>query len=138
MAPIPGPGLSLDVQTVALRHDAKRAEVIVTTSVDGGQLAGDVPGRDVTNTLEFALMALDSAGKVHDATGRAIDVRLDEAASRVLRNAGYRVVSRLLVPPGRYQFRQAVREQNGGRQGSVFADSEVPDFSSRVSIGGCR
>jgi VWFA-related protein len=136
MAPIPGPGLSLDVQTVALRHDAKKAEVVVTTSVDGRQLAGEVPGRDVTNTLEFALMALDSAGKVQDATGRAIDVRLDEASSRVLRNSGYRVVSRLLVPPGRYQIRQAVRERNGGRQGSVFADLEVPDFSSRVSIGG--
>jgi VWFA-related protein len=136
MAPIPGPGLSLDVQTVALRHDAKKAEIVVTTSVDGPQLAGQVAGGDVTNTLEFALMAIDSAGKVHDATGRAIDVSLDQASSRILRNSGYRVVSRLLVPPGRYQIRQAVRERKGGRQGSVFADLEVPDFSGRLSIGG--
>ena len=136
MAPIPGPGLSLDVQTVALKHDAKKAEIVVTTSVDGRQLAGDGTEGDVTNTLEFALMAIDSAGKVHDATGRAIEVRLDGPSSRILRNSGYRVVSRLQVPPGRYQIRQAVRERNGGRQGSVFADLEVPDFSSRLSVGG--
>jgi hypothetical protein len=118
-----------------LKHDAKKAEIVVTTSVDGGQLA-EAPGRDVTNTLEFALMAIDSAGKVHDATGRAIDVNLDAASSRILRSSGYRVVSRLQVPPGRYQVRQAVRERNGGRQGSVFADLEVPDFSRSLSIGG--
>ena len=108
----------------------------MTTSVDGRQLAGEGTEGDVTNTLEFALMAIDSAGKVHDATGRAIDVSLDGPSSRILRNSGYRVVSRLQVPPGRYQIRQAVRERNGGRQGSVFADLEVPDFSSRLSVGG--
>ena len=43
----PGLGLSLDVQTVALKHDAKKAEIVVTTSVDGRQLAGDGTDGDV-------------------------------------------------------------------------------------------
>ena len=134
MAPIPGPGLSLDVQTVALKHDAKKAEIVVTTSVDGRQLAGEGTEGDVTNTLEFALMAIDSAGKVHDATGRAIDVRLDGPSSRILRDSGYRVVSRLQVPPAAIKSARPSARRNGGRQGSVFADLEVPDFSSR-SVG---
>jgi VWFA-related protein len=136
MAPIPAAGLSLDVHTIALKRDKKKADVVVTAHIDGQELAGDSARPDVTNTLELALMAIDSAGKVQAATGRAIDVRLDNAASRILRESGYRVVSRLQVPPGRYQIRQAVRERNGGRQGSVFADLEVPDFSKRLTMSG--
>jgi hypothetical protein len=46
------------------------------------------------------------------------------------------VISRLQVPPGRYQIRQAVRERNGGRQGSIFADVDVPAFSNSIALGG--
>jgi len=136
MAPIQAAGLALDVHTIALKRDKKTADVVVTAYVDGPALAGDSTRPDVSNTLELALMAIDSAGKVQAATGRAIDVRLDDMASRILRDSDYRVVSRLQVPPGRYQIRQAVRERNGGRQGSVFADLEVPDFSRRLAMSG--
>ncbi len=134
MAPIQAAGLPIDVHAVALKRDKKTADVVVTASVDGNALAGDSARPDVSNTLELALMAIDSAGKVRAATGRAIDVRLDDLASRILRDSGYRVVSRLQVPPGRYQIRQAIRERNGGRQGSVFADLEIPDFSKRLTM----
>ena len=136
MAPMQAAGLSLDVQTLALRHDKKKADVIVTAHLDGQQLAGAPSKHEVVNTLELALMAVDSAGKVHAATGRAIDVRLAPEATPILRSSGYRVVSRIQLPPGRYQVRQALRERNGGRQGSVFADLDVPDFSNRVAVGG--
>jgi VWFA-related protein len=136
MAPIGAPGLTLDLNAVAFKGDRKRADVVVTTHVDGEELAQSSSGAAVSNTLELALMATDSAGRVQAATARAIEVRLDEAASRLLRSGGYRVISGLQLPPGRYQIRQAVRERNGGRQGSVFGDLEVPDFSGRLTMGG--
>ena len=135
MAPVPSSGLTLDVHATAMHHDRKRAEVIVTTLVGGRELAGEA-APTVSNTLEIALIAIDSAGKVHAATGRTIDVQLGENGSHILRHAGYRVISRLHVPPGRYQVRQAVRERNGGRQGSVFADVEIPAASNSLSMGG--
>lgn len=134
MAPLPASGLSLDLHALALKGEAGKAEVVVTAMVDGRQLAGHSGDTEVTNTLELALMAIDSAGRVQGATGRVIDVRLDPVASRIVRDTGYRVVSRLQVPAGRYQIRQAVRERNGSRAGSVFADLDVPDFTNRLSI----
>jgi VWFA-related protein len=136
MAPMQAAGLSLDVQTIALRRDKKSADVIVTAHVDGPELAGPPGSPDVLNALELALMAVDSAGKVHAATGRVIEVRLSSEATGILRTSGYRIVSRIQVPAGRYQIRQAVRERNGGRHGSVFADLEVPTFGDRFSMGG--
>lgn len=135
MAPIPAAGLPLDVHVAAFKHDRKAADIVITAQVDGRELA-DGSGANVNNTLEMALIAIDSAGKVHAATSRAIDVRLDSRASRILRETGYRVVSRVQLPPGRYQIRQAVRERSGGRQGSVFADLEVPDFSKGPGVSG--
>jgi VWFA-related protein len=135
MAPIPAAGLPLDVHVAAFKHDRKKADIVVTAQVDGRELA-DESRFDVNNTLEMALIAIDSAGAVHAATSRAIDVRLDSRASRIMRQAGYRVVSRVQLPPGRYQIRQAVRERSGGRHGSVFADIDIPDFAKTPAISG--
>ncbi|HEY8550363.1 MAG TPA: VWA domain-containing protein [Vicinamibacterales bacterium] len=135
MAPLPATGLRLDVQAIALRRDRRKADVVVTLQVDGRTLA-DAPASGATNTLEVALLALDAAGRVQAATGTALTVPLDGEAGAVLRDAGYRAISRLQVPPGRYQIRVAARERNGGRRGSVFADVEVPDFSTRLGLSG--
>jgi VWFA-related protein len=83
MAPVPASGLTLDLHTVAFKRDRKTAEVIVTARVDGQQLAGSSADGGVSNTLELALMATDSAGKVRAATGRAIAVRLDHTGTRI-------------------------------------------------------
>mgnify|MGYP006177237645 CR=1 FL=1 len=45
--------------------------VLLERHVDGRELA-DGSGANVNNTLEMALIAIDSAGKVHAATSRAI------------------------------------------------------------------
>lgn len=135
MTPIPSAGLSLDVHAIAYRLDRKRSDVVVTVHVDGAQLAGSsVDG--LTNTLELALVAIDSAGRVQAATARALDINLDGPALGILRQSGYRVVSRIQVPPGRYQVRHAIRERTGGRAGSVFSDIDVPDFRSPVAMSG--
>lgn len=134
MGPVPTGGLSLETSAAVMRRDKKKADVIITTQLDGRELAESSARPDVINTLELALIALDSAGKVHAATARAIDVRLNADASRIMSESGYRIVSRVQLPPGRYQIRQAVRERYGRRQGSVFADFEVPDFSRRLTI----
>ncbi len=136
MSPLPSAGIGLDVQAVALRHDRKLADIAVTLLVDGEELAPGANPGGVNNTLEIALMALDSTGKVQAATGSTVPIRLDEESARILKRAGYRSISRLRVPPGRYQIRVAAREQNGGRRGAVHATVDVPDFNGRLSLSG--
>jgi hypothetical protein len=46
----------------------------------------------------------------------------------LIQQAGFRMVSRLNLPPGRYQLRVAARDSNGARIGSVYYDLVVPDF----------
>jgi VWFA-related protein len=134
MAPLPSSGLGLDVQVVALRHDRKRADLVVTLQLDGGELGAGARTGSVTNTLEVALMAIDSTGKIQAATGSSIPIRLEGEAADILRRAGYRAISRVQVPPGRYQVRVAAREQSGGRRGSVHASIDVPDFHGRLAL----
>jgi VWFA-related protein len=136
MTPLPSAGLTLDLNAVALRGEGKTADVIVTVQLEGREVAPEDAGAQAVNTLELALMALDSAGAVHAATGTAFDIRLDDEATRIMREAGYRVISRVRVPPGRYQIRAAVRERRGGRHGSVFGYVDVPDFSRRPAVSG--
>lgn len=135
MAPLPSAGLALEMNAVALRG-GKKADVVVAVHLDGRDLAPDPKARGVENTLELALMAIDGGGRIQAATGQAFDVRLDEQATAIMMRAGYRSISRLQVPPGRYQVRAAVRERRTGRQGSVFGYVEVPDFSKRIGISG--
>lgn len=136
MSPVPNAGLSLELQAIPLRHDGRIANVVVTTHVDGRELSEGAPDDSLTNTLEQALVAVDSGGRVLAATGRAVDVRLERDARHVLEESGYRVISRVQLPPGRYQVRQAIRERTANRQGSVFTDVEVPDFSKGLAISG--
>lgn len=134
MSPVPNAGLSLELQTIARQGEGKLADVIVTAQLDGRELSDDAPGGALTNTFEQALVAIDSGGRVHAATGRAVDVKLEGDARPLLRDSGYRIVSRVQLPPGRYQIRQALRERVTNRQGSVFADVEVPDFSKGIAM----
>ena len=50
-----------------------------------------------------------------------------ETRSRV-EQTGVRILSRLDIPPGRYQLRFAARDSSAGSIGSVLYDLEVPDF----------
>jgi len=134
MAPMPASGLSLDVQTVALRRVGKKADVVIAVHVDGKELVPDPSASAVENTIELAFMALDSAGRVQAANGMAVRIRLDEATVRLCHEMGYRAFSQLQIPPGRYRIRVAARETASGRHGSVFADLDVPDFSKRLTM----
>jgi VWFA-related protein len=135
MAPLPASGLSLELNTLALRG-TKKHDVIVAVHLDGRDLLTDPAAPSVDNTIELAMMALDGGGRILAATGQAFDVRLNEEATRIMVQAGYRSISRLQVPPGRYQIRAAVRERRNGRQGSVFGYVEVPDFGRRIGMSG--
>ena len=59
------------------------------------------------------------------------------AMVKAVSNSAVRFVTRLEVPPGRYQARFGVREAGGGLIGTVFDDLEIPDFANeRLSMSG--
>jgi len=55
-------------------------------------------------------------------------MEMSPATAAAARERGFRVVSEIALPPGRYQLRASAAEEGANRSGSVFYDLEVPDF----------
>lgn len=126
--PMQQSGLPLSVQAAAFRGDAGNAAVMVTVQVGGsGFRLVEKDGR-FRDTLELNVGAVDDKGKFHG-SGNQIQLELKPETKPLVEAAGFRSVSQLDLPPGRYQLRVAARTANAPALGSVYADLEVPDFS---------
>ncbi len=78
--------------------------------------------------------AFDRNGRALETSSATMTVRQDVRPGRPLE---YEVVSRLAVPPGRYEVRAAVEDAQRGRTGSVYGYVDVPDYAKApVSMSG--
>jgi VWFA-related protein len=124
-APIQSHGLDMRVAALPLPSAAKTgAALVVMTELRGADLAG-------ADSVEMAALAVSMSGQVRAREEYTASVGPVDRADRWMR-----IASRLEVPPGRYQLRVAARRADGMRQGSVFVEVEVPDFSRTLSPGG--
>jgi hypothetical protein len=73
-------------------------------------------------------MAADTDGKQAASKAHTLTLTLRPETLERSRERGFRVLTRLELPPGRYQLRIAASEAGAGKSGSVITDVEVPDF----------
>ena len=88
------------------------------------------------DVLDLSLLSVDPAGKP---TGKNQKIALDlkPRTHQLVTATGFRVLSELDVPAGRWQFRVAGRSENSGAAGSVFYDLDVPEFDKKdLSLSG--
>ena len=124
-APIQSHGLDMRVAALPLPSAAKTgAALVVMTELRGADLAD-------ADSVEMAALAVSMSGEVRARDEYTASVGPVDRADRWMR-----IASRLEVLPGRYQLRVAARRADGTRQGSVFVEVEVPDFSRTLSLGG--
>ncbi|HET9271902.1 MAG TPA: hypothetical protein VFO31_27175, partial [Vicinamibacterales bacterium] len=94
---------------------------------------GDVGAR-VEETLQIQATALTARGEQKATAGETARLAF---RSGVGEDAQYEVLTRLTLAPGRYQVRVAARSALLGRNGSVYIDLDVPDFSgTAVQLSG--
>ena len=87
--------------------------------------------------IEVAFSAIDADGATHGGNTHILTLDLRPETLAISRELGVRVVSEIVLPPGRYQLRGVVTDGGGGRSGSVLYDLEVPDFyGSGLSMSG--
>jgi hypothetical protein len=99
------------------------ASVLVGTEIRGRDLR-----LDANDKVEVSYLAVDAKGKVRGGSTDSLTLNFrPETRSRV-EQTGVRILSRLDIPPGRYQLRFAARDSSAGSIGSVLYDLEVPDF----------
>jgi hypothetical protein len=88
------------------------------------------------NDLEVSFWAIDPSGKVAAGDRHSIQMALKPETLKRVQQYGFRVVSEIDLPPGRYSVRLAAHEA-GGQIGSVVYDLDVPDFSKApISLSG--
>jgi hypothetical protein len=127
-SPIPIAGLTLRTFAAAFKGPAPNASVLVAVEIDGTNLKFVEKGGVFQNELEVTALAYDEKGKLRDSKPMTLKLDLRPQTREAVEKAGFRMTTRLQLPPGRYQLRIGGREANGGRVGSVLQDLEVPDY----------
>jgi hypothetical protein len=84
--------------------------------------------------VEVTSVAADERARVQGEDRQEFDLRLQPQTYERVRRTGVRLLSRLTLPPGRYQIHVGAYERSGGATGTVPYDLELPDFS-RVPFG---
>ena len=127
-SPVPMSGVPLRVTAAAFKGPAPNASVAVTVEMRVDAFTFAEKNGKFVDRVEVAFSALDVSGKGRPAQKHVVAMDLSPQTYAAARERGFRVLSELMLPPGRYQVRVAAAEEESSRSGSVFYDLEVPDF----------
>ena len=127
--PVPIGGVPLRVFATALRGSGAKAAVLVAAEIDGSALQFTQRDGRFVERVELSIVATDQDAKVQGGDRQQFDMNLlPDTHARVSRS-GVRLISRLDLPPGRYQLRVGAYETAGGAVATVPYDLEVPDYA---------
>jgi VWFA-related protein len=127
-SPLQVNGLKMALFAAPLKGPAPKAVVGIVAQIVARDVTFTEKEGKFASALEMSYVALAKDGKVAAGNRETLNLALKPDTHQRVLQAGFRVQSRLELPPGAYQLRVAAREP-GGKTGSVFYDIVVPDFS---------
>lgn len=125
-SPLPVSGLRMSVSAAPFKGVAPNATVALAIEVSGADLTFVEKDGTFHDRLEVSFVAADANGKTFPGDRHAVDLRMKPDTHARVRAQGFRVVSQMDLPPGRYQIRVAAADSV--KSGSVLYDVDVPDF----------
>jgi len=129
-SPVQQPGLTLAVQAVPFKGAAKEASVAIAVELQGRELEfAPQPNALLADTIEVSFFPLDDQGKAQRGTRAAADMAIKPETYQRVKALGLRFNSRTTLMPGRYQLRVGARDPAAKKEGTVFYDIRVPDYS---------
>jgi len=123
-SPLPVSGLTMSVFAAPFKGTAPNASVLLGVEMRGQDLRLD--GGD---KIQITYFALDAKGKYRGSNSDTVTLNLRPETKAAIQRSGMRTLSRLQIPPGRYQLRVAVNDLATSAVGSVLYDLDVPDFT---------
>lgn len=128
-SPLQVTGLTLRAFGAPFKGEAPKATVALAleTTADTFKFT-EKDGRFVDN-LDVAIVAVDKDAKIRASTRSPAAISLSPERKAVVTQHGFRLVTKIDLPPGRYQVRFAAREAGAANLGSVFYEIDVPDFT---------
>lgn len=127
-SPLPVPGIPMTAFVAPFKGEAPKANVAIALEMGVKDFGFTEANGTFNNRVELALMAADTDGKQAARKAHTLTLTLRPETLERSRERGFRVLTQLELPPGRYQLRIAASEAGAGKSGSVVADIEVPDF----------
>jgi VWFA-related protein len=123
-SPLPISGITMHVFAAPFKGAAPNASVLLGIEMRGRDL------RLVPNSkVDISYIAVDTNGKIKQGNTDSVTwSNLKPDTKTRIEQGGLRMLSRLELPPGRYQLRVAARDTAGGALGTVLYDLQVPDF----------
>jgi VWFA-related protein len=127
-SPLPVAGVPVKVFAGAYKGEAPNAAVAVVVELDASKLDFVEANGTFNETIEIANAATNSTGKVFPGERHNANLQLKPDTYQRAKERGFRVVTQVNLPPGRYQLRLAAANKTG-KSGSVLYDLEIPDFN---------
>jgi VWFA-related protein len=131
-----------DIDAIPLRMSAYvlgetilgKANTAIVTEVDVSAVSFQEKEGRFTDTLDFLLVAAHRETGEYFRYDQKIEMSLKPETRQKLLASWYPIVRDFELPPGGYQAKIVVRDQNGARVGTVTHEFEVPDLGAwRVS-----
>jgi hypothetical protein len=132
---LPMSALEMTISAAPFRDKGSAASVAVILEAPGSALELTEQGGTFAAPLQVLVAALDDRGAMKATDAKDLQFKLQPAVFERVQQQGFRWLSRLSVKPGKYQLRVAAAGST--KQGSVWYDLEVPDFSDgEISMSG--
>lgn len=128
-SPIPVTGIPLSFAAAAYKGTAPNASVALVLEMRADAFRFAEKGGTLLDRVEVAFSSVEANGTVRNGHRHVLGMEMSAATAALARERGFRVVSEIALPPGRYQLRAAAAEEGASRSGSVLYDLEVPDFT---------
>ncbi len=128
-SPLPLSELPMAVTAAVFKGPQPNGSVVISTLIGGGTLPLEEKDGTFRNNLELAVVAVDQKGKSFSGGRNTVDLNMKPDTAKRAEAIGFRVISSLDLPPGRYTLRVGARESNTRKAGSVSYDLEVPEFT---------
>lgn len=128
-SPLPLAGLPMSMTAAVFKGPSPKGTVVVSTLINGSSLSFVEKDGTFRNDLEMLIVASDDKGKSYSTDRNTVNLNMKPDTATRVKSTGFRYISSLDLPPGRYLLRVAAREANAKKAGSVTFDLQVPDFS---------
>jgi VWFA-related protein len=127
-SPLPLPEIPMRASASHFRIGKNRAVVPLVVEMDIDGFGFEDRDGALHDTVEFSVVALGYDGKVKGAVRRDFQLSLKPNAYQIMSQAGFRAMTALELPSGKYQLRMVAFEKGAGRGGTLFYDLEIPKY----------
>jgi VWFA-related protein len=124
---LPAAGMPMKAAVAAFAVPGQRLSTVTVVLGVRQPIPADAANGRVTETTELLTSAYTPEGDAKGAQRHTAKVVLRAGSNG---EAAYEVLARIDLPPGRYQLRLAAHNTTAGKDGSVFVDVTVPDYSN--------